>query len=143
MTGIFTGRQRGRQRSQRRLVARGRDLLAERRMGPLLVVFAAEARKSSLLGGGVRGRWPRGFGLQYRMKLFMRSILLGMSERDALWHNAEPHPPDRKPRQPGESGARERAAVVAADARGQAIRGERALEARARCLIRRMDQGVA
>ena len=60
-----------------------------------------------LLRARVRGWRPRRFALQHRMELFMRPILLGMPRRDAFGDDAEPHPPDRQPRQAAPGPARQ------------------------------------
>ena len=73
----------------------------------------------------------------------MRAILLRMAERNPLRNNPQAHPPDREPRHACEAGARKGAAVIAANALGQPILGERALEARTGGSIGRGGQRVA
>src|SRR5262245_17178222 len=56
----------------------------------------------------------------------MRSVLFGMSRRDAFRNNAQADPPDRQRREAAQAGTGKGAAVVAANSVWQPVLGERA-----------------
>ena len=82
---------------------------------------------------------PRGVRLEDGMKVFVRSVLLGMPERDAFRHNAEPHPPHGQAGQPPQAGAGKGAAVIAGIRSGNPY----SANARANCPPRRLEGPTA
>src|SRR5688572_12526188 len=143
MPGILERGQLPRPGARRRLIAARWHGVLQGLMGPLVIVFRTEPIEATLLGAGMRRGRSRGVRLEHRMKLLMRAILFGMAEGDPLRDNPQAHPPDRESRQAGEAGARKGAPVITADALGQSILGERALEARTGGRVGRAGQRVA
>ena len=143
MTGIFDRRHTARPRARRCGIARRRHLVIQGLMRPVVVVFPAEPREAAVLRAAIARGWPRRLGFQHPMKLFMRPILLGSAQGNALRQNPEPDPPDGQPRQAAQTRTRKRPAVVTAHPVGQPIFGEGPLEAPAGRLVGAARQRIA
>src|SRR5438093_1316322 len=143
VAGILERRQSPRQRSRRGFVAARRRLILRGFVRALVVVLRAKTDESSLLRGRSGRRRPGSVRLQDRMKLFMRSVLFGMPRRNAFRDNAQANPPDRELRESGQTRTGEGPAVVAANAFGQPVFGERAFEAAPRGTGRPPEQRIA
>src|SRR5688572_9676193 len=112
-------------------------------MRPLVVVAAAEDVEGALLGPHRDARRARSLALQRPMEALEAAVLLRLAGPDPVRHDAETDPPDRKSRQAADTGRRERRAVVAADAGGQAVLAERRLEHLARPALVGVRQDLA
>lgn len=69
-------------------------------MRPLVIELVHEGIEAGLLLEDVRGRRPRGLGLQRQVKTLVPPILLGMPRRNSLQADAEAEPPDGELTQP-------------------------------------------
>src|SRR5215212_9290657 len=94
-------------------IATGRHIVRQGRVRALVVVLETEATEAALLRRRIARGWPRRFGFEHRMKLFVRSVLVRAAEGDSLRDNPEADPPHRQPGQAPEAGAGKRPAVVA------------------------------
>src|SRR5262249_7533009 len=97
--GVLERWQPGGHRARRRRVARGRRLLVERLVRPLVIELFAKNIKPTLLGGETPGRRACRLRLQCAMHPFMPPILRWTAGFDELGDNAQAHPPCREGRQ--------------------------------------------
>ena len=98
-------------------------------MRPLVIELVHEGIEAGLLLEDIRGRRPRGLGLQRQVQALVPPILLGMSRRNALQADAEAEPPDGELAQPVQRmRGGEGHAIVRADGLGKPILLKRALE---------------
>jgi hypothetical protein len=105
-----------------------RNLIAERLVRALGVVFLHKPIEAALLAATRVRRRPRRGGFEHAMKLLVGAILIGPSRRDVLEHDAQAEPRDIQLGEAGQAGASEWRAVVAANAVRQPKFGEHALD---------------
>jgi hypothetical protein len=86
--------------------------LIERFVRAFVVEDRAESVEAPLLSREASGRWSSGFGLESAVHAFVRAVLLRGGRLDELGVNTELDPPDREPRETGQTDAGERCAVV-------------------------------
>jgi hypothetical protein len=100
----------------------------QRLVRALGVVLAAEAVEHALLRPRVRRRGPGGLRLERAVHALVPPVLLRRAGLGQVWQDPQSQPPHAQRREPRERDGRERDAVVAADARGQAVLAEQPLE---------------
>src|SRR2546425_8686182 len=97
--GVLERRQPVRHRARRWRIARGRRLLVERLMRPLVVELLAKDIEASLLRGKTARRRTCRLRLQRAVHTFMPAVLCRLAGLDELRQDAEPDPPRRELRQ--------------------------------------------
>lgn len=91
-------------------------------MRPLVVILAAETIKTLLLLHQCSTRWPCSFGLERPVHPLVLSVLLRVSEFDALRTNSKADPPHRELGQSTKSNwAREWNSIIASDYLGEPV----------------------
>lgn len=112
----------------RRLVDRGRGLLLERFMGPLVIVDPPEPIEGPLLGPHRFLGRTGGPGLQRTVHPFVASVLLRLAGLDPLRDDPQLDPPDRELRDPLERVGGKGPSVVRADPVREPVALEESLE---------------
>lgn len=143
MARVFQRRECGRQGPKRRRVVRGRRVLVECLVWPVVVVLLAKSIEAPLLRRQVPTGRPRRLGFQRAVHALMPTVLLRRRGRDQLGQNPEADPPDRQGRESAHGRRRERDAVVGAHDPRQAILAKEAQEDRPRDLARRREDALA
>src|SRR5215813_8762800 len=106
---------------RRRHVPRGRGLLSQRLVRPLIVVDRAERVEPFLLGWQTGGRRRRRLLVEGAMHPLMPPILLRLARHNPLGPDTQFDPPYRQPRQPADARRGKRRAVVRTDRPRQAM----------------------
>jgi hypothetical protein len=92
-----------------------RRLLGERLVRAIVVVLGDEGVELALLGPEAGGGRSGGGLLEGFVKALVAAVLLGMAREDEFGIDADPDPPDVKPREPVDGLGGEGGAIVAAD----------------------------
>jgi hypothetical protein len=114
--------------SRGRGVERGRRRIVERLMGAERVVLVAPPIEAALLVAPAVARRPRAFALERQMHALVPAVLLRGAGLDEIGDDAEADPPDRERGEAPEGLGGEGDAVIGADAPGEAVLAEEALE---------------
>src|SRR5437870_6944230 len=142
VAGVLGVRQPARVRARRGVPDGRRRLLAERFVGPLVIVLRAEALKAALLAAARAGGRPGRLGLQRAVHPFVGAVLFRMTRLDALLGDPEADPPDVHRAQAMDAGRAEGRAVVRSDGARQADVAEEPVEHEPAVLGADRRQGV-